>query len=212
MLSIENLTKSYNGRIIFKNLSFTVAPGEVLTIVGPSGIGKTTFLNILAGLIPADSGSIKLDGKELAIDGTRQGSEVGVIFQDFNLFPQYTVTENITLAPRIVAKEKKATYTKTASELLADLDLTEHQNNYPFELSGGQKQRVAIARALAMKPGVLAYDEPTSGLDEASTDRVTSIIQKLQSRNATQLVVTHDLPFAQSLNGKVLDFSKDVER
>lgn len=212
MLSIENLTKSYNGRIIFKNLSFTVAPGEVLTIVGPSGIGKTTFLNILAGLIPADCGSIKLDGKELAIDGTRQGSEVGVIFQDFNLFPQYTVTENITLAPRIVAKEKKATYTKTASELLADLDLTEHQNNYPFELSGGQKQRVAIARALAMKPGVLAYDEPTSGLDEASTDRVTSIIQKLQSRNATQLVVTHDLPFAQSLNGKVLDFSKDVER
>ena len=92
------------------------------------------------------------------------------------------------------------------------MDLTEHQNNYPFELSGGQKQRVAIARALAMKPGVLAYDEPTSGLDEASTERVTSIIQKLQSRNATQLVVTHDLPFAQSLNGKVLDFSKDVER
>lgn len=212
MLSIENLTKSYNGRTIFKDLSFTVAPGEVLTIVGPSGIGKTTFLNILAGLIPADSGSIKLDGQELAIDGTRQGSEVGVIFQDFNLFPQYTVTENITLAPRIVAKEKAVTYTKTASELLTDLDLTEHRNNYPFELSGGQKQRVAIARALAMKPGVLAYDEPTSGLDEASTERVTSIIQKLQSRNATQLVVTHDLPFAESLNGKVLDFSKDVER
>ncbi|WP_395320146.1 amino acid ABC transporter ATP-binding protein [Fructilactobacillus frigidiflavus] len=212
MLSIENLTKSYNGRTIFKDLSFTVAPGEVLTIVGPSGIGKTTFLNILAGLIPADSGSIKLDGQELAIDGTRQGSEVGVIFQDFNLFPQYTVTENITLAPRIVAKEKAATYTKTASELLTDLDLTEHRNNYPFELSGGQKQRVAIARALAMKPGVLAYDEPTSGLDEASTERVTSIIQKLQSRNATQLVVTHDLPFAESLNGKVLDFSKDVKR
>ena len=212
MLSIKNLTKSYNGRTIFKDLSFTVAPGEVLTIVGPSGIGKTTFLNILAGFIPADRGSIELDGKELTIDGTRQGSEVGVIFQDFNLFPQYTVTENITLAPRIVAKEKKATYTKTAAELLADLDLTEHQNNYPFELSGGQKQRVAIARALAMKPGVLAYDEPTSGLDEASTERVTSIIQKLQSRNATQLVVTHDLPFAQSLNGKVLDFSKDVER
>ena len=109
MLSIKNLTKSYNGRTIFKDLSFTVAPGEVLTIVGPSGIGKTTFLNILAGLIPADSGSIELDGKELTIDGTRQGSEVGVIFQDFNLFPQYTVTENITLAPRIVAKEKKAT-------------------------------------------------------------------------------------------------------
>lgn len=212
MLSIKNLTKSYNGRTIFKDLSFTVAPGEVLTIVGPSGIGKTTFLNILAGLIPADSGSIDLDGKELTIDGTRQGSKVGVIFQDFNLFPQYTVTENITLAPRIVAKEKKATYVKTATELLTDLDLTEHQNNYPFELSGGQKQRVAIARALAMKPGVLAYDEPTSGLDEASTERVTSIIQKLQSRNATQLVVTHDLPFAQSLNGKVLDFSKDVER
>ena len=104
MLSITSLTKSYNGRTIFKDLSFTVAPGEVFTIVGPSGIGKTTFLNILAGLIPADSGSIELDGKELTIDGTRQGSEVGVIFQDFNLFPQYTVTEYITLAPRIVAK------------------------------------------------------------------------------------------------------------
>lgn len=212
MLSIENLTKSYNGRIIFKNLSFKVEPGEVLTIVGPSGIGKTTFLNILAGLIPADSGTITLDGQKLAIDGTRQGAEVGVIFQDFNLFPQYTVTENITLAPKIVGKEKKANYLRTATELLDDLDLTEHKNNYPFELSGGQKQRVAIARALAMKPGVLAYDEPTSGLDEASTERVTSIIQKLQSRNDTQLVVTHDLPFAQSLNGKVLDFSKDVER
>ncbi|WP_429971607.1 amino acid ABC transporter ATP-binding protein [Fructilactobacillus sp. Tb1] len=212
MLAIKNLTKSYNGRTVFKDLSFEVEPGQVLTIVGPSGIGKTTFLNILSGLIAADSGSISIDGNNLAIDGTRQGSEVGVIFQDFNLFPQYTVTENITLAPRIVAKENKNEYRKTATELLDELDLTEHQDKYPFELSGGQKQRVAIARALAMKPGVLAYDEPTSGLDAKSTDRVTAIIKKLQGQGATQLVVTHDLPFAQSLNGKVLDFSKDVQR
>ncbi|WP_413627888.1 ATP-binding cassette domain-containing protein [Fructilactobacillus vespulae] len=212
MLAIENLTKSYNGKVIFKDLSFTVEDGEVLTIVGPSGIGKTTFLNILAGLTAADSGSIKLDGQELAVDGTRQGSQVGVIFQDFNLFPQYSVFENITLAPRVVNKEEPLAYEKTADELLKNLDLTAHRDNYPFELSGGQKQRVAIARALAMKPGVLAYDEPTSGLDEESTKRVTEVIKQLQKQNVTQLVVTHDLPFAESLNGVVLDFSKDVER
>ncbi|USS93347.1 ATP-binding cassette domain-containing protein [Fructilactobacillus ixorae] len=212
MLTIKNLKKSYGDQVVFQKLNITVPDGGILTVVGPSGIGKTTFLNILAGLIAADAGTITLNGKQLELSPNRKGTDVGVIFQDFNLFPQYTVAENVTLAPKVVKKEKKAQYQDQCQALLDELDLTSKQDAYPFQLSGGQKQRVAIARALAMKPGVLAYDEPTSGLDEASTKRVTEVIQKLQQRGVTQIVVTHDLPFAHSLNGQVLDFGTDVDR
>ncbi|USS88091.1 ATP-binding cassette domain-containing protein [Fructilactobacillus hinvesii] len=212
MLKIQNLKKSYSEQVVFQNLNITVPDGGILTVVGPSGIGKTTFLNILAGLIAADTGTIELNGKQLELSPNRRGTDVGVIFQDFNLFPQYTVSENVTLAPKVVKKEKKQQYQQQCQELLSELDLSSKQDAYPFQLSGGQKQRVAIARALAMNPGVLAYDEPTSGLDEESTKRVTEVIQKLQQRDVTQIVVTHDLPFAQSLNGQVLDFGTDVDR
>ncbi|MCM0582830.1 amino acid ABC transporter ATP-binding protein [Weissella diestrammenae] len=210
MLEITNLSKFYSERTIFKNLSLKIEPGEVLTIVGPSGIGKTTFLRIIAGLLPANSGSIKLDDELLDISGHRLNAKVGVIFQDFNLFPNYTVKENITLAPITVAKKTKREAEVEASQLLSDLGLSEQADLYPFQLSGGQKQRVAIARALAMHPGILAYDEPTSGLDEESTQRVATVISELKQKGVTQLVVTHDLAFAQTIADETLDFGHEV--
>ncbi|MBU7561342.1 amino acid ABC transporter ATP-binding protein [Weissella cibaria] len=212
MLEIKNLAKSYDTRTIFKNMNLTVNDGEVLSIVGPSGIGKTTFLRIVAGLLPANDGEMILNGEALDLTGDRTGAQVGVIFQDFNLFPQYTVKENVMLAPQLVHHETKAEAAENADRLLQDLGLTAQADQYPFQLSGGQKQRVAIARALAMKPGILAYDEPTSGLDAESTERVIAVIKQLQAQGVTQLVVTHDLPFAEAVADKTFDFGSDVER
>ena len=212
MLEIKNLAKSYDTRTIFKNMNLTVNDGEVLSIVGPSGIGKTTFLRIVAGLLPADQGEVILNGESLDLTGERTGAQVGVIFQDFNLFPQYTVKENVMLAPQMVHNESKDEAAENADRLLADLGLTAQADQYPFQLSGGQKQRVAIARALAMKPGILAYDEPTSGLDAESTERVIAVIKQLQAQGVTQLIVTHDLPFAEAVADKTFDFGTDVER
>ncbi|MBJ7628276.1 amino acid ABC transporter ATP-binding protein [Weissella confusa] len=212
MLEIKNLAKSYDTRTIFKNMNLTVNDGEVLSIVGPSGIGKTTFLRIVAGLLPADQGELILNGESLDLTGERTGAQVGVIFQDFNLFPQYTVKENVMLAPQMVHNESKDEAAENADRLLADLGLTAQADQYPFQLSGGQKQRVAIARALAMKPGLLAYDEPTSGLDAESTERVIAVIKQLQAQGVTQLIVTHDLPFAEAVADKTFDFGTDVER
>ncbi|APS27134.1 amino acid ABC transporter ATP-binding protein [Weissella cibaria] len=212
MLEIKNLAKSYDTRTIFKNMNLTVNDGEVLSIVGPSGIGKTTFLRIVAGLLPANDGEMILNGEALDLTGDRTGAQVGVIFQDFNLFPQYTVKDNVMLAPQLVHHETKAEAAENADRLLQDLGLTAQADQYPFQLSGGQKQRVAIARALAMKPGILAYDEPTSGLDAESTERVIAVIKQLQAQGVTQLVVTHDLPFAEAVADKTFDFGTDVER
>lgn len=212
MLEITDLNKKYDDRVIFKDLNLRVQPGEIMTIVGPSGIGKTTFLRILAGLLPADSGRMTLSGDDVDVTGNRMGAQVGVIFQDFNLFPQYSVKENIGLALKLVAKLPQNEVDEQVQALMAQLDLTAYQNQYPHALSGGQKQRVAIARALAMQPGVLAYDEPTSGLDEASTARVVEVIKGLQLQGVTQLIVTHDLAFADQLDATVFDFSTDVQR
>ncbi|SCB88088.1 amino acid ABC transporter ATP-binding protein [Weissella bombi] len=212
MLEIKNLAKVFGERVIFKEMDLTINDGEVLSIVGPSGIGKTTFLRILAGLLPADQGELILDNESLDITGNRQGAQVGVIFQDFNLFPHYTVKQNVALAPQLVKKVAKKEAEKEAEELLKNLGLVEQMNQYPFQLSGGQKQRVAIARALAMKPGILAYDEPTSGLDAESTKRVIKVIQQLKTQGVTQLIVTHDLPFAQAVADQTFDFGVDVDR
>lgn len=212
MLEIKNLAKVFGDRVIFKGMDLTINDGDVLSIVGPSGIGKTTFLRILAGLLPADRGELILNNESLNISGDRQGAQVGVIFQDFNLFPQYTVKENVILAPQLVKKLSKKEANNIADELLTNLGLEEQINQYPFQLSGGQKQRVAIARALAMKPGILAYDEPTSGLDAGSTERVIKVIKQLKEQGVTQLIVTHDLPFAQAVADKTFDFGTDVLR
>lgn len=212
MLEIKQLTKTYNTNTIFKALNLSVADGEVLSIVGPSGIGKTTLIKILAGLETADAGEVRLNGEQLAIDGTRADAKVGLIFQDFNLFPNYTVIENIMLAPINVSRLSRDAAKAKATALLATLGMTDKADLYPYQLSGGQKQRVAIARALAMGPKILAYDEPTSGLDEASTKQVAEVVKTLKAQGVTQLIITHDQPFAEMVSDRVFDFATEVSR
>ncbi|WP_302046065.1 amino acid ABC transporter ATP-binding protein [Leuconostoc lactis] len=212
MLEIKQLTKTYNTNTIFKALNLSVADGEVLSIVGPSGIGKTTLIKILAGLETADAGEVRLNGEPLAIDGTRADAKVGLIFQDFNLFPNYTVIENIMLAPINVSRLSRDAAKAKATALLATLGMTDKADLYPYQLSGGQKQRVAIARALAMDPKILAYDEPTSGLDEASTKQVAEVVKTLKAQGVTQLIITHDQPFAEMVSDRVFDFATEVSR
>lgn len=212
MLEIKQLTKTYNTNTIFKALNLSVADGEVLSIVGPSGIGKTTLIKILAGLETADAGEVRLNGEQLAIDGTCADAKVGLIFQDFNLFPNYTVIENIMLAPINVSRLSRDAAKAKATALLATLGMTDKVDLYPYQLSGGQKQRVAIARALAMDPKILAYDEPTSGLDEASTKQVAEVVKTLKAQGVTQLIITHDQPFAEMVSDRVFDFATEVSR
>ncbi|ANY11994.1 amino acid ABC transporter ATP-binding protein [Leuconostoc lactis] len=212
MLEIKQLTKTYNTNTIFKALNLSVADGEVLSIVGPSGIGKTTLIKILAGLETADAGEVRLNDEQLAIDGTRADAKVGLIFQDFNLFPNYTVIENIMLAPINVSRLSRDAAKAKATALLATLGMTDKADLYPYQLSGGQKQRVAIARALAMDPKILAYDEPTSGLDEASTKQVAEVVKTLKAQGVTQLIITHDQPFAEMVSDRVFDFATEVSR
>ncbi|PAV32849.1 polar amino acid ABC transporter ATP-binding protein [Leuconostoc lactis] len=212
MLEIKQLTKTYNTNTIFKALNLSVADGEVLSIVGPSGIGKTTLIKILAGLETADAGEVRLNDEQLAIDGTRADAKVGLIFQDFNLFPNYTVIENIMLAPINVSRLSRDAAKAKATALLATLGMTDKADLYPYQLSGGQKQRVAIARALTMDPKILAYDEPTSGLDEASTKQVAEVVKTLKAQGVTQLIITHDQPFAEMVSDRVFDFATEVSR
>ena len=169
-----------------------------MTIVGPSGAGKTTLLRIIAGLETKDSGEILIDGKPY------DSGKVGVVFQDYNLFPNLNVLQNITLAPTMVLKESKAEAEKNAQELLDKLQMTGREKQYPYELSGGQKQRVAIARALAMKPRILCYDEPTSALDPNLRKEVEKMILNLKKSGLTQLIITHDLTFAQNVADQML--------
>lgn len=201
MLEVKNLVKSFNGRKILDNINFKLPDGQILTVVGPSGAGKTTLLRIVAGLETKDRGQLILDGKEY--DPTVE-QKVGVVFQDYNLFPNLSVLENITLAPEMVLKQSKQEAEKNARKLLADLDMTGRENQYPFQLSGGQKQRVAIARALAMKPKILCYDEPTSALDPSTRDQVTQMILDLKKSGYTQFIITHDMDFAKKVSDQVL--------
>ncbi|WEV54143.1 amino acid ABC transporter ATP-binding protein [Leuconostocaceae bacterium ESL0723] len=212
MLEIKSLTKSYGDNIIFQDLDLQVHQGEVLSIVGPSGIGKTTLLKIMTGIEPADSGDIFIDGQLVNQEGRDLQNKIGLIFQDFNLFPNYTVMGNITLAPINVNKLSAAESQKEARSLLTTLGMADKADLYPYQLSGGQKQRVAIARALAMKPQIIAYDEPTSGLDEVSTGQVAEVIKTLKDQGVTQVVITHDQPFAEEISDRVFDFAKEVAR
>lgn len=198
MLEVKNLYKEFNNRPILKDISFTLKDGEIMTIVGPSGAGKTTLLRIIAGLETKDSGEILIDSQ--AYDS----GKVGVVFQDYNLFPNLNVLQNITLAPTMVLKESKEEANKKAYELLNRLQMNGREKQYPYELSGGQKQRVAIARALAMKPRILCYDEPTSALDPNLRKEVERMILGLKKSGLTQLIITHDLQFAENVADQML--------
>lgn len=205
MLEVKNLKKSFGNRVILDDVNLTVKDDEILCIVGPSGAGKTTLLRCITGLDTPDSGEFLMDGKPFDPQGTGASDRViGVVFQDFNLFPNLSVMENITLAPTMVLKQPKNEAVKKAQELLAELGLSTKGNLYPWQLSGGQKQRVAIARALAMKPKILCYDEPTSALDPNLRQDVANIILSLKKGGVTQLVVTHDLDFAEEIDDDLL--------
>lgn len=198
MLEVKNLCKKFNNRSILKDISFTLKDGEIMTIVGPSGAGKTTLLRIIAGLETKDSGEILIDGKPY------DPGKVGVVFQDFNLFPNLNVLQNITLAPTMVLKESKAEAEQNAQKLLDQLQMNGREKQYPYQLSGGQKQRVAIARALAMNPRILCYDEPTSALDPNLRKEVEKMILDLKKSGLTQLIITHDLTFAKNVADQML--------
>lgn len=198
MLEVKNLSKEFNGHRILRDISFTLKDGEIITIVGPSGAGKTTLLRIIAGLETKDSGEILIDGKPY------DSGKVGVVFQDYNLFPNLSVLQNITLAPTLVLKKSKTEAEQDARVLLKRLQMSGREQQYPYELSGGQKQRVAIARALAMKPRILCYDEPTSALDPNLRKEVEKMILSLKKSGLTQLIITHDLNFAENVADQML--------
>ncbi|AJA79337.1 polar amino acid ABC transporter ATPase [Levilactobacillus brevis] len=205
MLELKGITKKFGGKTILDNLNLTVTDGKILTIVGPSGAGKTTLLRCISGLETVDSGQFLLDGQPFDPATNRDNDAViGVVFQDYQLFPNLTVRQNVTLAPTMVLKQSAAEANETAQTLLAQLNLADQADLYPYELSGGQKQRVAIVRALAMRPKLLCYDEPTSALDPDLRREVQQIIVQLRDEGITQIVVTHDIPFTEAIADQML--------
>lgn len=203
MLELKNIKKSFSGRKILDGISLKVTDGEIMCIVGQSGGGKTTLLRCISGLERIDEGEMMLDGKRFDPMSSK-GALIGVVFQEYNLFPHLSVLENVTLAPKIALKKDPQAVEKEARQLLKKLALEGKENLYPYQLSGGQKQRVSIARALAMHPKILCYDEPTSALDPGLRDKVRDIILSLKNESMTQIVVTHDLNFAREIADDIL--------
>lgn len=205
MLELKNISKSFGDKVILNNLNLEVKDGEILCIVGQSGGGKTTLLRCISGLEKIDGGQILIDGQVFdPYTNENNDSVIGVVFQEYNLFPHLTVLQNVTLAPTMVLKKKKEIAENKAKNLLNGLALEGKEGLYPFQLSGGQKQRVAIARALAMKPQILCYDEPTSALDPGLTATVKNIILNLKKEGMTQIIVTHDMDFAEEIADNIL--------
>ena len=220
ILEVKGLTKRFGKTEVLKGVSFSLEAGEVLSVIGSSGSGKTTLLRCRNALEFADSGTISVAG-ELMFDGDshvtvseaerrRRRLHFGLVFQAFNLFPQYTALENVTLAPNLTGRASPQQNRARALELLSQVGLAEKVNNYPCQLSGGQQQRVAIARALAMDPVILCFDEPTSALDPELTGEVLRVIQALAERNMTMIVVTHEMSFARDVSDRVLFMDEGV--
>lgn len=203
MLELKNIKKSFSGRKILDGISLKVTDGEIMCIVGQSGGGKTTLLRCISGLERIDEGEMILDGRKFDPMSSKEAL-IGVVFQEYNLFPHLSVLENVTLAPEIALKKDPQAVEKEARQLLKKLALEGKENLYPYQLSGGQKQRVSIARALAMHPKILCYDEPTSALDPGLRDKVRDIILSLKNESMTQIVVTHDLNFAREIADDIL--------
>ncbi|EAD6674924.1 amino acid ABC transporter ATP-binding protein [Listeria monocytogenes] len=208
MLEIKNLSKKFDQKTILDNVNISLQDGEILSIVGPSGGGKTTLLRCISGLEKMDTGEIFIDEEKIDPMSRKDvENAIGVVFQEFHLFPHLSVLDNLILAPTLARKTKKADAVKEAERLLGLLDLADKANSMPYQLSGGQKQRVAIARALAMNPKVLLFDEPTSALDPDLRDHVAALILSLKKVGITQIIVTHDHTFAE----KVADQMMEVE-
>ncbi|MGN0538639.1 MAG: amino acid ABC transporter ATP-binding protein [Candidatus Fimenecus sp.] len=214
LLEVKNIYKSFGKTEVLKGIDFSLEKGEALAIIGSSGSGKTTLLRCLNFLETPDSGTITVNGETLfgaAVNKKISDEEIrqkrlhfGLVFQNFNLFPQYTVLKNVTLAPALLKKGSAEEINEKAVSLIKSVGLSEKMNSYPCELSGGQQQRVAIARALAMSPDILCFDEPTSALDPELTGEVLRVIRELKDENTTMIIVTHEMNFAKNVSDKVI--------
>ena len=225
ILDVQHIEKHFGATRVLEDISFSLEEGQVLAIIGSSGSGKTTLLRCLNFLETPDTGTISVRGELLfdaADPATQRESEIrrkrlhfGLVFQSFNLFPQYTALENVTLARELLAKgektgEKIEDIREEGKALLAQMGLSDRMGNYPHQLSGGQQQRVAIARALAMKPDILCFDEPTSALDPELTGEVLRVIRGLKSTDRTIIIVTHEMEFARSISDRVIFMADGV--
>ncbi|MDN4493118.1 amino acid ABC transporter ATP-binding protein [Ureibacillus aquaedulcis] len=207
MIKVENLTKSFGQLEVLKGISYEIQEKEVVCVIGPSGSGKSTFLRCINLLEEITDGAIYIEGVKVndpKTDINLIRTEVGMVFQQFNLFPHMTVLENITMAPMQIRKLSKNDAEKLALELLDKVGLKEKAYNYPEQLSGGQQQRVAIARALAMKPKVMLFDEPTSALDPEMVKEVLDVMKQLAFEGMTMVVVTHEMGFAREVADRVV--------
>ncbi|MBR4172923.1 MAG: amino acid ABC transporter ATP-binding protein [Clostridia bacterium] len=224
MLEVKNIVKNFGRISVLKGIDMTVEKGEVVSIIGSSGSGKTTLLRCISFLERADGGEIVLNGetifdaknsKQLTAEEARKRQlKFGFVFQNFNLFPQYTAIENVVLAPRLIAKERPdfkqnraqiyAEIEENAKNLLTRAGLADKFNSYPCELSGGQQQRVAICRALALNPEIMLFDEPTSALDPEITNEVLKVIKALADEKMTMIIVTHEMAFAMNVSSRVI--------
>ena len=211
MLELRNINKSFGGKQILTNFSLSIPEKQILAIVGPSGGGKTTLLRMLAGLETIDSGEIYYNGESLAIDELEKRNLLGFVFQDFQLFPHLSVLDNLTLSPIKTMSMNKEVAEKKARGLLEQLGLAGHADAFPFSLSGGQKQRVALARAMMINPEIIGYDEPTSALDPELRLEVEKLILQNKERGMTQIVVTHDLQFAENIAAQILKVAPKYE-
>ena len=218
IICVSNLSKSFGGLPVLRDISFAVRRGEVVSVIGPSGSGKSTLLRCVTGLETADGGTIQVDGEDFVRDGRhagraaqrRIGLKLGLVFQNFNLFPHFSVLRNLTEAQIHVLKRPRAEAERRARELLAKMGLPDKERAYPFELSGGQQQRVSIARAMALDPEVLFFDEPTSALDPELTGEVLKVMEKLAQEHMTMIVVTHEMSFARSAASKILFMNQGI--
>jgi ABC-type polar amino acid transport system ATPase subunit len=207
MISCKNVVKTFSNLEVLKGIDMEVAPGEVVVIIGPSGSGKSTFLRCMNYLETPDSGTIKINGKvveskDSSLNKLRQN--IGMVFQQFNLFPHLTVMENIIEAPVLLNKMTKDQAKQRGMELLKKVGLAEKADEFPNRLSGGQKQRVAIARALAMEPKIMLFDEPTSALDPELVGEVLNVMKQLAKEGMTMVVVTHEMGFAKEVADRVI--------
>ncbi len=220
ILKVSNIRKSFGKTEVLKDISFTLEKGEVLSIIGSSGSGKTTLLRCLNFLETINNGKIEVDDEilydssskvRLTDEKIRENRlNFGLVFQNFNLFPQYTVLQNLTLAPTLLKKGAPDEIENTAREIIKSVGLEEKVDFYPCQLSGGQQQRVAIARALALNPKILFFDEPTSALDPELTQEVLNVIRELKDKGCTMVIVTHEMDFARHVSDKVIFMADGV--
>ena len=220
ILEVEHIKKSFGKTAVLHDISFSMEKGEVLSIIGSSGSGKTTLLRCLNFLEFAESGTIKVNGETLFSGGEtamlsdaeirRRRLHFGLVFQSFNLFPQYTVLENVTLAPKLLKTKSDAEIDAEARRLIEKVGLTNRIDAYPCQLSGGQQQRVSIARALALQPRILFFDEPTSALDPELTGEVLKVIKELAKEHMTMIIVTHEMQFAREVSDRIIFMEQGV--